>query len=59
MPALACAGGEAGRGGEGNGRALLNLMQLLGMHQLNWACSFSKLLKKLSPGYLFQAGLVK
>jgi len=48
MPALACAGGE------GNRRLLLNCMQLLEMHQLNWACSLSKLLKKLSPGYFRQ-----
>ena len=50
---------DACAGGEGDGRPLLNLIGLLGMHQLNWASSFSKLLKKLSPGYLFQAVLVK
>lgn len=45
--------------GQGSRRTLLNLVQLLGMDLLNWACSFSKLLKKLSSGYLFQAVLVK
>lgn len=59
MPAPACAGVEADSGEEGNRRPRLKLLQLLGMHQINWACSFSELLKKLSPQYLFEAALVK